>query len=532
MLKWVIMAAGAALTIWGYWWGWTGWSIVEVERGWSAVISGAMVFAAGVVTLAIGLGCWHIERIAGQMRAALDRVQSSAAGSAQLPIQPSASPQDLTLAGSTMVSAASAGVPHAMPEAEPSASENQLDLPLAGPASAQGEPPSADTPAQPVGQSEDMIAANDKPKLSAVDDRSGPDTSAEKAEEADVEKAAPNLADNDSSISGPQTRAPHDGAPEGLRMSFGRPRVPTQLRVIAGDGPDADAPAAPQTVDAAAHKAIEIELEKVAEPMAQASAEAATAPQDQVAAAPPPPMPLRPIPPLAPPPARADWPAPPAGAIPPLAGAPLAPPRMPAAAVPPVLTPQVAEPVAAPHAPQSALDRFLEEFDIAPPDGVPASRPEAKAEAPAGTGVAAEAATEGVPETAPVPDAAAASDAQTGSGTGSSAAGSVDAPSIPQPPVPSSPEPESEPPDTAAMEATEDKSEQPQPESPESHAREEQPVASVPPVDTRTLVREYESQGIKYYLFDDGSVDAHAPTGIFRFASLEELRAYIEERNR
>lgn len=48
----------------------------------------------------------------------------------------------------------------------------------------------------------------------------------------------------------------------------------------------------------------------------------------------------------------------------------------------------------------------------------------------------------------------------------------------------------------------------------------------------RELLRSYESQGVQYYLYADGSIDAHAPNGDMSFSSLEELRAFFESRQK
>lgn len=46
------------------------------------------------------------------------------------------------------------------------------------------------------------------------------------------------------------------------------------------------------------------------------------------------------------------------------------------------------------------------------------------------------------------------------------------------------------------------------------------------------LLRSYESQGITYFLYTDGSIEAQTPAGLLSFASLQELRGYIEQRAR
>ena len=45
------------------------------------------------------------------------------------------------------------------------------------------------------------------------------------------------------------------------------------------------------------------------------------------------------------------------------------------------------------------------------------------------------------------------------------------------------------------------------------------------------IARKYELQGVRYTLYEDGSIDAEAPNGRYRFASLDELRAFLEKKN-
>jgi len=44
------------------------------------------------------------------------------------------------------------------------------------------------------------------------------------------------------------------------------------------------------------------------------------------------------------------------------------------------------------------------------------------------------------------------------------------------------------------------------------------------------IARRYESQGVRYSLYEDGSIDAETETGVFRFGSLTELRAFLDQR--
>lgn len=44
------------------------------------------------------------------------------------------------------------------------------------------------------------------------------------------------------------------------------------------------------------------------------------------------------------------------------------------------------------------------------------------------------------------------------------------------------------------------------------------------------IARRYESQGVRYSLYEDGSIDAETDTGTYRFGSLTELRAFLDKR--
>lgn len=49
---------------------------------------------------------------------------------------------------------------------------------------------------------------------------------------------------------------------------------------------------------------------------------------------------------------------------------------------------------------------------------------------------------------------------------------------------------------------------------------------------TAPLVRRYESGGVAYQLFADGSIEAQMESGSYRFASLAELRTFIENKKK
>ena len=64
LLAVAVLIAGLALAAFGAMWIWTGLDIVQVERGWSAVIAGAAMLAGGVVTAAISIAILRLNEIA------------------------------------------------------------------------------------------------------------------------------------------------------------------------------------------------------------------------------------------------------------------------------------------------------------------------------------------------------------------------------------------------------------------------------------------------------------------------------------
>jgi hypothetical protein len=52
--RWAVVAAGLALAIWGPTAMWQGWETIQIERGWSLFIAGAVAISGGIVTLALG----------------------------------------------------------------------------------------------------------------------------------------------------------------------------------------------------------------------------------------------------------------------------------------------------------------------------------------------------------------------------------------------------------------------------------------------------------------------------------------------
>ncbi len=56
VFDWVLLAFGAVLSLVGLYWMWSGWDIVQIERGWVSVISGAIMLSGGVMVSALAYG--------------------------------------------------------------------------------------------------------------------------------------------------------------------------------------------------------------------------------------------------------------------------------------------------------------------------------------------------------------------------------------------------------------------------------------------------------------------------------------------
>lgn len=69
-LKWLVAALGSTLLCWGVWAMWTGWGVVQVERGWSLFIGGAATLGAGAVILSVAGLMARIDALGANMAAA------------------------------------------------------------------------------------------------------------------------------------------------------------------------------------------------------------------------------------------------------------------------------------------------------------------------------------------------------------------------------------------------------------------------------------------------------------------------------
>ncbi len=557
MLKWGICGFGALLAILGLVWGISGWSVVEMERGWSSVLAGAMVFGAGSIILAIAGLMHRIEELIGELHGVSPRREAEPANEV-----PSARP-----------------LPQVHRPAEAVPVQQSFDSALAEAEEVEKTPetspgprpqgrPAFVPPRPPPGM--DVSSSSRKP-AAALSESLPPGAVASAAGAAAIESALLPEAE-----AGSLARA-QDEAP---KSAVERP----QLGVIGGRLPEEQPTQVSQDVETSQFPATVPVAPRPREP------EVAEVPRISV-------------PPLAPLPPRAAWPKPPAGvawesegamndhdgtaapaeaqsAVP---AAPTAPvPNMPIPNLPlrPSLPPDIRRiPATAPSLPAAAIAPVAEAAPLAAAPVAPASMAAAQELHPQSEKDAALPVTAGdgmVDNEAPVavsppplPASTVAPPPYQGSAWVDKLFAELD--DIAEPPAGAGSPPKA--PDmigaanmareieSESLAAQEDAEDGPRdvavaddapPSTPKSspaeateppapHYREPAPAEGVPtaalqpadsePTPERVLLRSYQSQGVDYHLYEDGSIDAETSGGTFRFASLEELRQFIEKRS-
>jgi hypothetical protein len=61
--KWAVTLLGLLLLVWGAAAMWSGWDVIQIERGWSLFIGGASAVAGGAVAFALGLVIGRLDRL-------------------------------------------------------------------------------------------------------------------------------------------------------------------------------------------------------------------------------------------------------------------------------------------------------------------------------------------------------------------------------------------------------------------------------------------------------------------------------------
>lgn len=63
LTRWGVVALGAILAFWGAAAMWEGWGIIQLERGWSLFIAGAVAASGGAIVLALGVVLSRLDRL-------------------------------------------------------------------------------------------------------------------------------------------------------------------------------------------------------------------------------------------------------------------------------------------------------------------------------------------------------------------------------------------------------------------------------------------------------------------------------------
>ena len=535
-MKWLVALLGLLMVASGGYWGFTGSLIVQVERGWSAVIGGAVVFSSGMLMLALA-----------SVMSALDRLSKATLASAEA--KPRPAPAMPASAGVSQAQAPVAIVPVAAPAPEPE-DKSQLKFELAPPAKPEklvpnttsvGAPavapagetvvvkagaaetarrvdgfdvpepkPARETPAAPP-------AAN--PPEPAAIDLPGPSNSLDASQQPEFpqppRRPAPNPpirpilprpaappAASHARVRGAPPPPPPPGRVQPIRPGLATPPPPPSIEPSPGadapppvraSSPDpqsigwleralrggAQAPGEPPKPLPSSAKA---DNQKKAE---ATTAEAAKEPAKEAASVAPPRASARDMPPEA----KAFDEKEPAEAKPAAPVADVVEKKPGPGALPPAPQPVRASTID-PDDDEEPLDTFI------PEPRALADKPVEKFTPDAPEQVAPEQVLE-----KPVAQKQVAED------QGAEKQG-----------------PDKQEIDKLAVD--EPISERPATEKPVI----EKPVAQRTVADLPRVVRRYESQGVRYTLYDNGSIDADSPTGRYRFASLDELKEFLEKK--
>ncbi len=97
--------------------------------------------------------------------------------------------------------------------------------------------------------------------------------------------------------------------------------------------------------------------------------------------------------------------------------------------------------------------------------------------------------------------------------------------------TPAAPEPQAEEAQPAHGEPSSEAPQAAEAEATEAAALAEEAGHEAAPATEPTVVGRYSSGGSEYTLYSDGTIDAQTEQGLFRFESMDELRAYIEAQN-
>lgn len=524
-MKWIVAAIGICAIVFGAWWGWIGWSIVQVERGWSALIAGTVIGGAGLLMLGLAAVMARIDALIAVLRASHggSGIETAGVTAAGLPVAP---------ARRTAPASSAPKPPEAMPvdehagEAEPASAVLVAVAPVTAgktdrlqPSSLPAKPGARATGAAPPGLPHVAMATGAAALATAATAQGfghaqGKPPGAETGDDRQAPHAEPVAADV-RPVSGLAVRADRSAGPAAVST-----QQPSQ--------PPAKETAVPETAAASAQpEAVPVDP---SETDSREKTEAHRRGRDQQGEAVPPRRVFSQAIgwPAAPPLTVADDSAPNeaenTGDSPIAAEAAADEANTPRARLPRL--PSLPDKATEPSRPAQPIEPDAVD-SVAPPDAAAPQTVDAEESTwalPAEESAAA-ASVPAAPEPPALDNTVADSGngKQGGQGSDDEWFGEL---------LEARPSPEralAEPRNLAR--ALNDLDAEPVADEPATGAP--LPPASIAeqePPRERILLRSYESQGIRYRLYVDGSIDAEGPGGALRFASLEELRAHIEKR--
>ena len=177
-IDWFALVIGLALALFGAKWMWTGWDIVQAERGWAALISGSVMLSGGLI---VAMLAWTIMRLTGASMPARE-AQSAVDVTPARPLAPTPPPPAPAIALGAGAAAAATAVGMAL--ARDGSQENEAeggvkeaanketpeDEPADGPRTPPAKPPSV---SELLRRSEER-APREAFDLDALEDGPGP----------------------------------------------------------------------------------------------------------------------------------------------------------------------------------------------------------------------------------------------------------------------------------------------------------------------------------------------------------------------
>jgi len=155
-IDWFALVVGVALALLGARWMWTGWDIVQAERGWTAVIAGSVMLSGGLVVAMLAWTVMRLTDAAVGSRSAEPDTRAAPRGASKVSKTAIAAAAPVVAGAGVLAGAAVAGAERARHAAD------EVEEPASPPESLGGPPPVPPSAPPTVGEllrmSEDRVA--------------------------------------------------------------------------------------------------------------------------------------------------------------------------------------------------------------------------------------------------------------------------------------------------------------------------------------------------------------------------------------